>query len=101
MKYGLNDQQFAMLLDLVINPLKVTGATVWIFGSRARGDYKPFSDIDLMYELPKGLSLPTGFISQIKEKIEESRFPYKIDLVDAQDMAQSYRENAHKDKTIL
>lgn len=97
MKYGLTELQFLTLLDLVISPLKACGATVWIFGSRARGDHKPFSDVDILYETQNNRPFPVGFISKLKETIEESRFPFKVDLVNLKEIADSYREGALKD----
>jgi predicted nucleotidyltransferase len=98
MKFGLTDQQLKILDEMVISPLKSHGVTVWIFGSRARGDHKPFSDIDIMYETKENIQLPVGFISSIKESIEESRLPYKMDLVDLKDMADSYKSTALADR---
>ena len=98
MKFGLTDQQFQIINETVVSPLKSFGATVWIFGSRARGDHKPFSDIDIMYETKENIHLPLGFISSLKESIEESRLPYKVDLVDLKDMADSYKSTALADR---
>ena len=101
MKFGLTDQQFQILDDLLIKPLKSHGVTVWIFGSRARGDHKTFSDIDIIYEIKESNSLPLGFISDLRETIEESRLPYKVDLVDFKDMADSYKSTALSDRIQL
>ncbi len=48
MKFGLTDQQFQILNETLVSPLKSHGARVWIFGSRARGDNKAFSDINIV-----------------------------------------------------
>jgi uncharacterized protein len=101
MKYGLTDQQLSLLSDLVISPLKAHGATVWIFGSRARGDHKPFSDIDIMFKPQTGKELPSGFLSRLREDLEESRLPFKVDLVDLNEMAESYKDGALGDRLLL
>ena len=80
MKFGLSDEQFQILNQIVVSPLKSHGAAVWIFGSRARGDHKPFSDVDIMYERKDSTQFPKGFISHLREEIEESRLPFKIDF---------------------
>ncbi len=98
MKFGLTDQQFQILNETVVSPLKSHGATVWIFGSRARGDHKAFSDIDIMFEPKENNPLPVGFISGLRESVEESRLPFKVDLVDTQEMANSYRMTAIADR---
>lgn len=101
MNFGLSEQEITLLRDLVVDPLKSLGCQVWIFGSRARGTPHPFSDIDLLFQLPSGKSLPSGFLSDIREKAEESRLNYKIDLVDEQDLASSYKANVHQEKILL
>ena len=51
MKYGLTDSELKLLTKLCVNPLQKLNAKVWIFGSRARGDYTNSSDIDLLYKI--------------------------------------------------
>jgi predicted nucleotidyltransferase len=41
---------------VVVKPLLALGAEVFVFGSRARGDSQPFSDLDLMIEAETDLS---------------------------------------------
>ena len=101
MKFGLSDEQFQILNQIVVSPLKSHGASVWIFGSRARGDHKPFSDVDIMFERKDSTQFPKGFISHMREEIEESRLPFKVDLVDANEMAESYRSGVLADRVVL
>ncbi|MGE4132943.1 MAG: nucleotidyltransferase family protein [Bdellovibrionales bacterium] len=89
MRFGLTESQFSALSEIAIQPLKAAGARVWIFGSRARGDHKPFSDIDVLYSFSGGH--PSGLVGQVAENLEESRLPFKVDLVNEQDLAPSYR----------
>jgi len=42
MKFGLTQEEYAFVAAQVIEPLRARGATVWCFGSRARGDYQKF-----------------------------------------------------------
>ena len=101
MKFGLTEDQFQILNQIVLSPLKSHGATVWIFGSRARGDHKAFSDVDIMYENKENTQFPLGFIGHLKDEIEESRLPFKVDLVDANEMAESYRSGVLADRVVL
>jgi predicted nucleotidyltransferase len=99
MKFGLTEEEFSLLTKILIEPMTKLGATLWIFGSRVRGDYKKFSDIDILYDTNN--IFPTGAISKIKEDLEESRLPYKVDLVDVSDLAKSYAANINKEKIPL
>lgn len=89
MNFGLSDQHYQQLLDLVINPLKKLNATVYIFGSRAQGKHHPFSDIDILYSVSNKASISRE-VFLIKESIEESNFPIKVDLVNEAELAKSY-----------
>ena len=95
MKFGMNNQQYEILNKLVIGPLKKQGAQVFIFGSRTGDQHHPYSDVDLLFKLAPSTLLPSGFIAKIKEDIEESKFPFKVDLVDDQALANSYRPSVY------
>lgn len=101
MNYGISKSDFEILQNVIINRLKKHSAEVWIFGSRARGDHQKFSDVDLLYSMPSPINLPPGFISEIIEDIENSNFPYKVDLVNTNDLAESYRPSILKDRVKL
>ena len=82
-------------------PLKTAGASVWIFGSRSRGDHKKFSDVDILYEFKKESLPPSGLIFSVKCDLDESRFPYLVDLVAVKDLAESYKEQVLRDRVPI
>lgn len=98
MRFGLTEDQFSYIQDTVVNPIKSLGATVWIFGSRARGDHQEFSDLDFMVDANEDVSACVG---NIQETLEEGNFPFKVDIVQNKDFAESYRENFERDKVQL
>jgi len=98
MKFGLTQEQFQFKAEKVISPLQNQGASVWCYGSRARGDHQEFSDLELMVEAPADLAQS---ISLIEEILQNSNFPYKVDLVQFKDFAESYKPGYHRDKTRL
>ncbi len=57
-------------------------AVVYIYGSRARGDFNKFSDIDLAYETGNGEPLSQEIHFQVLSLLEALTVPNKIDLVD-------------------
>lgn len=99
MKFGISNEHFEILERLVLSPLRMRGCEVYIFGSRTSSSHHPYADVDLLY--CKNEDLPLGFISQIKESIEDSNFPYQVDLVDEAALAQSYRESVERSKQKL
>jgi predicted nucleotidyltransferase len=52
---------------------------IYLFGSRARGNASPYSDIDIALESEESLST---LLPYVRMQIEESNLPYKVDLVD-------------------
>ncbi len=98
MKFGLDEQEYEVLFKTLIQPLIDQGARVWVFGSRARGDYRPFSDVDILYELSSDQPLPKGFLFELKDSMDNSNFPYKVDLVERKEVAKSYRDQVEQDK---
>ena len=54
-------------------------AKIYLFGSRARGEATPYSDVDIAI---KSDTLDFKEFAKIRFAIEESNFPYKVDLVD-------------------
>lgn len=93
--FGLTEKDWAIFNVVCLAPLKKIGARVWIFGSRARGDHRQFSDLDVIYDLPKGAKGP---LPEIKDALEESDLTVKVDLVLATELAESYRQGVERDR---
>jgi uncharacterized protein len=51
--------------------------SVLIYGSRAKGNYRPGSDIDLSI---KGATIPFAEFMQIEDQIDDLMLPYSVDL---------------------
>ena len=96
-KFGLNPEEYNILYQLVFLPLYQNKARVFVFGSRATGKHQKFSDIDLLYENSKAHPVPGFILAKIREDIENSHFPYKVDLVNKDELAQSYRDHVLKE----
>lgn len=73
--------------------------TVWAFGSRATGNAKKFSDLDLAIigEQSMGLNLS----SRLAEAFAESNLPYKVDLVDWKTTSESFKKIIERDKVVV
>ncbi len=69
-----------MARDIVARELRGLPVRVFLFGSRARGASVAGSDIDiaLLGETP----LPRPLLSRMRESLEESAIPVRVDLVD-------------------
>ncbi len=77
-KFGLLDRDLDDIIS-TISEYKEVGSAV-IFGSRAKGNYKKGSDIDLAL---KGSELTLNIIKNISVQLNEYRpIPYFVDVID-------------------
>ena len=77
------------LKNLVLENTKKQPVQIWLFGSHAKGTTHRYSDIDIAI-LPIG-QLPAGWISQLKEIIEQSTIPYFVDIIDLSKTDEDFR----------
>lgn len=76
-KFGLTERDMKTIRSVFQSYPEVK--TVHVFGSRAKGNYRPGSDVDLAI-MNKGVN--STVLSRLIGKFEESNLPYNIDLVD-------------------
>jgi len=74
------DSSLAEVRRVVLAGLGPHRARVFLFGSRAVGGAREGSDIDVAI-LPLE-PLPIATLAEIREALEESTIPYRVDLVD-------------------
>lgn len=96
MMFGLTQQEYRFLWDQLVFPLQEAGCQVWCFGSRAVGTHQKFSDVDILVQCPCDMEL-----GAFREKLEESHFPFKVDLVKDKDLAETYRKNVEPQKKVF
>lgn len=78
MMFGLKDSDIEYILNQIVKLPEIEKA--FIFGSRAKGNYKVYSDIDIAIA---GKNINFTTISSLKAKLEEEGpLPYFIDVVD-------------------
>ena len=65
---------------ILLNRLQRYEVKIYLFGSMAKGEVWRSSDIDVAV-LPNG-HLPEGVLSGIREELENSKVPYRVELID-------------------
>jgi predicted nucleotidyltransferase len=75
MNYGLNQKEIIKIQEVFINYPEINKAI--LYGSRAKGNFKPGSDIDLTL-ISKNIDFHK--LNQIKNNLDELNLPYSIDL---------------------
>jgi predicted nucleotidyltransferase len=93
--FGLAAWEWQLVEDLLIKPLKDKGCQLYVFGSRARGDFGKFSDLDILISGAEGLE---DLVHEINDALVESELPIKIDLVMSQELAKSYESNVSRER---
>lgn len=75
MRHGLNDRTVKKICDVLDRYQKVEQAI--LYGSRAKGNFRPGSDIDLSL---RGDSISFKELSEIYAELDDLYLPYSIDL---------------------
>ncbi|GHT59862.1 hypothetical protein FACS1894109_16560 [Spirochaetia bacterium] len=71
---------------------------VWAFGSRVKGSSCPWSDLDLvaftqMEQRPQ--------VSLLKEALEESNLPFRVDLLEWDGIPENFKENIKAEYVVI
>ena len=91
MKPTLKNEEEA-IRDIIFQFINPNEYKVFIFGSRATGKARKFSDYDIGIEGKKPIAWET--MALVKEMFEESDLPFKVDLVDFSLVSDKFRETA-------
>ena len=85
----LQPEHRLLVLDILRANLP-RGARVWVFGSRAGGRARRYSDLDLAIDAGRRLTLDK--VAILGEAFGESDLPFKVDLVDWHGISNRFRE---------
>lgn len=75
MKYGLKEEQWEMLRNVFAKNPRIE--KVILYGSRAKGTYKPFSDVDITLV---GKELSMNDLLDTTNAIDDLLLPYMFDV---------------------
>jgi predicted nucleotidyltransferase len=87
MLYGGIDEETKNKIIGILNVL-FPNTKIYLYGSRARGDFKQQSDIDLAIDSDKRL-----YLGEARAVLEALSIPYKIDLVELNHTSDALRTN--------
>lgn len=91
--HGMCAQELALVQSILDTLLPMH--EVRMFGSRARGTPKPYSDLDLviMGETPVALST----LGQLREAFADSDLPWRVDVIDWASTSPEFRAHIEAD----
>jgi len=78
--------------------LRGTPADVYLFGSWTRGTQRPTSDIDIAIE--SAAPLPRSLLASLREALEESTIPNRVDVVDLADTDAVFRDGVRREGVL-
>jgi predicted nucleotidyltransferase len=87
---------------LVLNILRANlpkSTKVWVFGSRATGGARRYSDLDLAINAGRPLALDE--IARLAEAFSDSDLPYKVDLADWRNIDAHWRQTILAERVAL
>lgn len=96
MKKILLEEEYLTILKDILRTTLPNHANVWIFGSRASGKPKKFSDIDLAIDM--GAAIPLDLQVKLEEEFTESSLPYKVDFVDIHRISEDFLVNIQQQR---
>ena len=98
LKLAMTDQEQSIVSAIQCEHLP-GDVTVHVFGSRAGGRVKAWSDLDLLLEGPA--ALPLSLIAALVEAFDESDLPWKVDLVDRKTISDGFGQLIDQTKIAL
>ena len=98
-KSAMYNNSVHMLKSIVRDVFKDDDVKVILFGSRVREDYLETSDMDVAI-LP-GREVKQGKLALMREKIEFSNIPYKVDEVDLSRAPKSFTQAVLKEGKLI
>ena len=98
-KFGLGDPVLKEIQAVLFASLaNKKSSSVFVFGSRAIGKFRKYSDLDLWIEAEPELS--AAELSLLKEKFDESEIPIKIDIVTPGTCLEEYQPRIQIEKVF-
>lgn len=77
----------------------IPGAEVWVFGSRATGRARPFSDLDLLLTTPDTLDWTQR--ADLRDAFETSDLPFRVEVVEARSLTDGMRGRVEAERVRL
>lgn len=94
---SLEPCHYEHLMDIIQRSMAGIQGRVFLFGSRARGNPRPASDIDLAVSLDNaGVT-----ISRLRENIENSLLPFTADVVDLASCGPALADEIQREGILL
>lgn len=85
---NVSDKHMQIILDILTR--YVPDMEVWAFGSRVKGSFKEYSDLDMVVIGSSKMSV--NRFGELKEPFQESDLPFRADVLDWHAISSEFRE---------
>ena len=96
--FGLEDRHLNFIKETLKKYIPNPEAKFYIFGSRAIGKYREYSDVDIAID---SSDLTPTMKSKLEIEFENSTFPYEVDIVDLNNIKESFINLIQDDLVLL
>lgn len=94
--FGLIDRHLDFVKETLKKHIKNPDAKFYIFGSRAKGKFREYSDVDIAIDCP---NMKDEEMWKLQSDFENSTFPYEVDIINL-NTVKEYFKNLIKDDLI-
>ena len=94
----LTDAHRKRVLEII--RARLPEATVWVYGSRAKGRARRYSDLDLMLD-DRGKTISGSVLGNLDEDFDESDLPIIVELRDMAEVDAAFLARVRKDFLLL
>lgn len=77
---------------------RIPGCSIYLFGSRARKDYRSGADIDLALDAGKPISF--SMLGDLQLDLDDTTIPVAVDFVDLQTATGDFLQNILRDRIV-
>ncbi len=93
---SVDSEDKKIIIDIIKKELP--RARIFLYGSRARRDNRPESDVDIA--LDDNQKIENFTLSAIREAIEESTVPFMVDIIDLNAVSGDFKKEILKDGVL-
>ena len=92
--FDISTIDYKIIHEILIGSLN-SDYTIWVFGSRVKNQTKYNSDLDLAVEYKNKIDIK--LLRKIKRELEESKLPFKVDILDLNATSKEFNALIKKD----
>lgn len=90
MKIDIESKYLEHVKSIINSHLQDSNLKIYVFGSRVRGNAKKYSDLDVA--LKAASKIDFNKMSRIEIELEETTIPYKVDVIDLNNISDTFKK---------